>query len=93
MIIFSAFVTEAPIMFFLSILPLIPTWMRAMFDATLLVILLFPSLYFFVLRQLMLHISGRKQAEEALREAFRKAEDERLKSKSIIESIGRRWVL
>ncbi|MEW6326809.1 MAG: hypothetical protein AB1487_04355 [Thermodesulfobacteriota bacterium] len=30
----------------------------------------------------------RKQAEEALRAALRAAEDERLKSKSIIESIG-----
>ncbi|MCG2723061.1 MAG: PAS domain S-box protein [Thermodesulfovibrionales bacterium] len=59
-----------------------------MFDATLLVILLSPALYFFVLRPLMQHISERKLAEEALRAALRTAEDERLKSKSIIESIG-----
>ena len=40
--------------------------MWAMLDATLLVILLSPALYFFVLRPLMLHISERRQAEEAL---------------------------
>src|SRR4030042_4553397 len=63
-VILSAFVTEASLMFFLPTLPHIPTWMWAMLDATLLVILLSPALYFFVLRPLMLHISERKQAEE-----------------------------
>ena len=63
-IIFSVFVTEAFIMFFLSILPPLSTWMWAMLDATLLIILLSPALYFFVLRPLILHIAERKLAEE-----------------------------
>jgi Tfp pilus assembly protein PilO len=41
-----------------------------MFDAALLVILLSPALYFFVFRPLMLQISERKQAEEALQAAL-----------------------
>jgi PAS domain S-box-containing protein len=44
--------------------------MWAMFDATLLVILLSPVLYFFVLRPLMQHISERKQAEEETELAY-----------------------
>lgn len=60
----SVFLTEAFIMFLLSILPPLSTWMWAMLDATLLITLLSPVLYFFVLRPLILHIAERKQAEE-----------------------------
>jgi len=65
-IVFSVFVAEAFIMFLLSVFPPFPTWMWAMLDATLLVILLSPALYFFVFRPLMLQISERRQVEEAL---------------------------
>ena len=51
-------------MLLLSFFPPLSSWMWAMVDATLLVILLSPVLYFFVFRPLMLHISERKQAEE-----------------------------
>ena len=68
-------------MIFLSILPPIPTWMWSLLDATLLVILLSPTLYFFVLRPLMMHITEREQAEEALEQLSQKNE-------LILESAG-----
>ena len=57
-------------MFLLSFFPHLFTWMRAILDATLLIILLSPALYFFVLRPLMLQISERKQAEEKTKLAY-----------------------
>jgi PAS domain S-box-containing protein len=70
----SVFLTEAFIMFLLSILPPLSTWMWAMLDATLLITLLSPVLYFFVLRPLILHITERKQAERELEQLSRKNE-------------------
>jgi PAS domain S-box-containing protein len=70
-IIFSVFLTEAFIMFFLSVLPPIPMWIGALFDAALLIVLLVPTLYFFVFRPLILHINERKRAEEALEQLSR----------------------
>ena len=70
MLFFCVFVTEAFIMLLLSVIPPLSTWMWAMVDATLLVILLSPVLYFFMLRPLMLHISERKQAEEETKLAY-----------------------
>src|SRR4030042_5497619 len=69
-IFFCVFITEAFIMILLSVIPSLPTWMWAMLDATLLVILLSPALYFFVLRPLMLQIPERKQAEEKTKLAY-----------------------
>ncbi len=66
----SVFLTEAFIMFFLSILPPLSTWMWAMFDATLLITLLSPVLYFFTFRPLILQISERKQAEKKTKLAY-----------------------
>src|SRR4030065_90135 len=66
----SVFLTEAFIMFLLSILPPLPTWMWAMLDATLLITLLSPVLYFFAFRPLILQISERKQAEEKTKLAY-----------------------
>ena len=40
-----------------------------LFDSTLLIILLFPALYFFLYRPLVLHISERERAQQALRES------------------------
>lgn len=57
-------------MIFLSFLPPVSMWMWALLDATLLIILLSPTLYFFVLRPLMLQISERKQAEEKTKLAY-----------------------
>jgi PAS domain S-box-containing protein len=70
-IIFSVFLIEAFIMFFLSVLPPIPMWIGALFDAALLIVLLFPTLYFFVSRPLILHINERKKAEKALEQLSR----------------------
>ncbi|MEW6066954.1 MAG: PAS domain S-box protein [Nitrospirota bacterium] len=69
-VIFSVFVTEAFIMFILSFLPPLSTWMWAMLDATLLIILLSPAIYFFVFQPLILHITQRKQAEEETKIAY-----------------------
>jgi PAS domain S-box-containing protein len=62
----SVFISETFVMFFLSVLQPVPMWFEALFDATLLVVLLVPTLYFFVFRPLILHINERKRAEEAL---------------------------
>ena len=69
-IFFYVFITEAFIMILLSVIPSLPTWMWAMLDATLLVILLSPALYFFVLRPLMQHLTERKLAEDKAELAY-----------------------
>jgi len=71
---FSVFVSEALIMFFLSVLPPLSTWQWALLDATLLIFLLFPALYFFVFRPLILHTTERKQAENKLEQLSHKNE-------------------
>lgn len=53
MIVFAVFVCEALIMFILSYLPVFPTWLQALIDATLLVFLLSPVLYFGLFRTLV----------------------------------------
>jgi len=67
---FCVFITEAFIMLLLSVLPPLSSWKWAMLDAALLIILLSPVLYFFVLRPLMQHVSKRKQAEEETKLAY-----------------------
>jgi two-component system NtrC family sensor kinase len=69
-IFFCVFLTEAFIMFLLSIFSSLPTWIWAMLDATLLVILLSPALYFFAFRPLVQHITERKLAEEETKLAY-----------------------
>ena len=51
-------------MLLFSVLPPLSSWIWAILDATLLIILLSPVLYFFVLRPMMLNISERIQAED-----------------------------
>jgi PAS domain S-box-containing protein len=56
-------------MLFISILPPLSTYVEAIFDSTLLIILIFPILYIFLFRPLTLHITQRKRTEVALMES------------------------
>ncbi len=67
----SIFAAEALIMFFL--LPNMPPLSRhgeAVFDALLLIALVFPVLYLFLFRPMILHISERRRAEEKTKLAY-----------------------
>ncbi|OGW37159.1 MAG: hypothetical protein A2Y97_01130 [Nitrospirae bacterium RBG_13_39_12] len=70
----SVFICEASIMFLLSLLPSISSWKWAILDATLLIFLLSPALYFFGFRPLILHITERKRTEEELERLRRQYE-------------------
>jgi uncharacterized membrane protein len=55
----SVFISEATVMFVIAFLPVTSLWLHALFDATLLVILLAPVLYFCLFRTLVRHIYQR----------------------------------
>ena len=63
----SVFVCEALLMFILSYLPALPTGLQALIDATLLVFLLSPVLYFGLFRTLGQYINERLRAEEIIK--------------------------
>jgi signal transduction histidine kinase len=65
----SIFIAEACIMILLSLFPNLPRIMVVFIDSFLLLLLLIPSLTYFVFRPLLLHITERKRVEEALRES------------------------
>jgi PAS domain S-box-containing protein len=65
----SMFVAEAIIMLLLPILPPLPLYSEAILDAFFLTCLVFPMLYFFSFRPMILHITERKLTEEALRQS------------------------
>jgi diguanylate cyclase (GGDEF)-like protein len=60
---FVIFFAEGLVMLLLNVWPKIPPWTEAILDATLLVLILLPVFYFFVVVPLMKHISKQKQAE------------------------------
>ena len=60
----AVFICEASVMLVISFLPTFSIWIRALIDATLLVILLSPVLYFCLFRTLVRHIQQRRQVEE-----------------------------
>ncbi len=62
----TIFIGEAVVMLLLAKQPNISPMGEVIFDSTLLVILVTPTLYFFLLRPLVLHIKERKIAEDAL---------------------------
>jgi PAS domain S-box-containing protein len=67
----SLFLAEALIMFFL--LPNMPPMSRtaeAIFDAFILTALVFPVLYVFLFRPMILHITERRRAEESMKLAY-----------------------
>lgn len=63
----SIVIAEAGIMVVLSLFPDLPRITVVFIDSILLLLLLIPSLTFFVFRPLILHITERKRVEEALR--------------------------
>jgi PAS domain-containing protein len=63
----TVFVCETLVMFILSYLPSFPSWFHALFDATLLVVLLSPVLYLGLFRTLVRYISRLQRAEETIR--------------------------
>ncbi len=69
LIVATLFVTHTVTMVLFASLPQLPMWIESLIGSIMLVILLFPVLYFFSLRPLLLHIAEREQAEEAMRES------------------------
>ena len=64
------FIAELIVMLFLSVLSPGSDLVEAILDSSMLVMILSPFLYFFLLRPLTMHISMRKKAEEEMREAY-----------------------
>lgn len=60
----TIFVSELFVMIILEFMPLEPLYQEALFDAVLLTIIVFPTLYFLVFKPLTVHIVRRQQAEE-----------------------------
>ncbi len=71
----SVFVSEALVMLFLHYLPQQSIFGQAIIDSTLLVVLVSPTLYFFLFRPLAIHIRERERIEDVLR----KNEEEQFK--------------
>jgi PAS domain S-box-containing protein len=60
------FISEAAAMFVIAFIPVASLWLQTLLDATLLVILLSPVLYFGLFRTLVRHIQQRQMAEAEL---------------------------
>lgn len=71
----AVFFSEAALMYILYQLPRAPIWFEALFDATLLVILLSPVIYFFIFRPFVQQITSLNRAEAALVAANEKLEN------------------
>jgi diguanylate cyclase (GGDEF)-like protein/PAS domain S-box-containing protein len=65
----AIFIAEFIVMFLLSALPPMSDMVQATLDASLLVMLSSPFLYFFLMRPLLLHIGEKEQAEAGLRKS------------------------
>jgi signal transduction histidine kinase len=70
-IILSIFAYEAVLMLLFSSFPSLSGWLKALLDSALLVVLLSPTLYFFLLRPMNRRVAERWQAEEKLRRESR----------------------
>ncbi|ODU25136.1 MAG: hypothetical protein ABS95_00915 [Verrucomicrobia bacterium SCN 57-15] len=62
----TMFVTHALAMVMFALLPQFRMWIESLIESVLLLILLFPVLYFFSFRPLLLHIAEREEAEAAM---------------------------
>lgn len=60
----SIFVAEALVMLVISVLQPVSTYIQAILDGFLLIIIVFPALYFFTFKPLQIHIAARKKAAE-----------------------------
>ena len=74
-IIVAIFAAETVVMFLLSVLPHFSTTAEMFVDSFMLVVLVFPLLYFFLFNPLVLHITERKRAEEGLRKYQERLEE------------------
>ncbi len=72
----TVFLAEILVMFILDAFPPLPPLFDALIDSTLLMVFISPALYFFLFRPLIAHISERRQAESALKEAKDSLESE-----------------
>ena len=62
----TLFVTHALAMALFAVLPQFRMWIETLIESVLLLILLFPVLYYFSFRPLLLHIAEREEAEAAM---------------------------
>ena len=62
----TMFVTHALAMVMFALLPQFRMWIETLIESVLLLVLLFPVLYFFSFRPLLLHIAEREEAEAAM---------------------------
>src|SRR5450756_1554758 len=65
-VVLSVFIAEASVMLLLYYLPQRSLFIGAIIDATLLVALVSPAMYFFLFRPLVIHIRERARIEEVL---------------------------
>lgn len=72
----AVFVAESSVMLLLSYLPGRSVWLGAILDATLLLLLITPTIYFFLFRPMVIYIREHKEIEDTLR----KNEEEQLKT-------------
>jgi signal transduction histidine kinase len=70
----SIFVYEAILMLLFSFFPSLSGWLKTLLDPTLLVVLLSPTLYFFLFRPMTRHLRERRRAEERLENAHEELE-------------------
>ncbi len=77
----TIFVTHTIAMVTFSLFPQFPMWTETLIESLLLLILLFPVLYLFSLRPLLVHISEQQQAENVMRESEHKY-------RQLFESLG-----
>jgi len=68
------FLAEALVMFLIPLMKPLSTWVSALFDATLLTIMLLPVLFYFVYRPFVQHITDLNRVEEALMTANKELE-------------------
>ncbi len=68
----TLFITHTVAMVMFALLPQFPMWTESLIESILLLLLLFPVLYFLSLRPLLMHIAEREQAEEIMRESEHK---------------------
>lgn len=72
LIVATLFVTHTLMMALFAGLPRFSMWVESLIESLLLLLLLFPVLYHFSLRPLLLHIAEREQAEETMRQSEHK---------------------
>ena len=65
----SVFICELLIMIVLNFLPPIPPFLHALFDSSMLVLMLSPVLFYFVFRPLVRHFNDFKRSQNALQKA------------------------